>query len=351
MHKKNKIIITSPFVENGGVAQFISNLKPYFHESVRVFKRGKRNNSSLFNFILPVFDIIRFLIILLRYRPVKVLVNSSLSFVGIFRDGAFVWLSKIFGIKTVLFIHGFEKNALKNNKKPIQKGYFKADAIFVLASSFKDILFDLGYHRPIQVSSNPINHELLENKKFLIKKNANVPIKILMMSRIEKSKGILIGLEAFKLLNNQDLELHIAGNGSALETAKNYVLKEKMNHVFFHGFISGQAKEELMRSCDILLFPTFHNEGLPINILESLAMGLFIISRPIAGINDLAEKYSLHLTDSLLPSDFAKEIGKILSAGLPERELIRNQELAQVDFSPQLIYKKVMDGFEADRQE
>jgi len=89
----------------------------------------------------------------------------------------------------------------------------------------------------------------------------------------------------------ENIELHIAGNGSALENAQKFVRENNLQKVYFHGFVSGLKKENLLKKSDILLFPTFHNEGLPINILESLVMGLYVITRPVAGIKDLTQNY------------------------------------------------------------
>ncbi len=338
----SKIIITGPFLQNGGVAQFINNLSPFFDNEIVIFHRGKRKPFGIFNFMLPLVDIFRFILFIKKIKPIKIIINSSLANVGIFRDGIFIFMSKIIGIKTVLFIHGFNEKAL-NLKALIKFGYFKADKIFVLSSKFKEQLLELGYIKPIIVTYNPINIELIESSNNAInklKKKGN--IKILMMSRIEKSKGIFIGLEVLKKLQKYNIELHIAGIGSELEKAQEFVEENKLQKVFFHGFVSGKEKNDLLKNSDILLFPTFHNEGLPINVLESLAMGLYVISRPVAGINDLKKHYHLFLVDSMAPSDYEKIILQLLKLGLPEIEINENQLKAKVDFSPKTIFDKVV---------
>jgi len=337
-----KIIITGPFLENGGVAQFVKSLTPLFGQRVIVFQRGKRNAENRFGFIFPFIDIFRFLLFIKKIKPEKVVINSSLANVGIFRDGFFIHISKAFGIKTILYIHGFEEKAL-SKKSLIKFGYFKADKIFVLSSIFKNMLIQLGYSKSISVSYNPISEDLIDTPTDIIKElKKNDSIKILMMSRIEKSKGIFIGLEAIKALQSYKVELHIAGTGPDLEKAKEYVKEYRLQKVYFHGFITGKKKKELLGRSHILLFPTFHNEGLPINILESLAMGLYVITRPVAGIIDLSKSYHLLLNDSLASVDFKNNIVNLLETGLPEAEIKENQNKAKVDFSPKTIFDKVV---------
>ena len=100
-----KIVITGPFLSNGGVAQFVENLSPFFDKEIVLFHRGKRKPDSFFAFVLPLVDVIRFFGFMMLNRPKKVVVNSSLAKVGIIRDGLFIGISRLFGSKTVLYIH------------------------------------------------------------------------------------------------------------------------------------------------------------------------------------------------------------------------------------------------------
>lgn len=338
----NKIIITGPFLRQGGVAQFIKNLLPFFGNETILFRRGKRKSFGIFGFILPFLDIFRYIGIILKMKPNKIVINSSLAKVGIIRDGIFILISKALGIKTILFIHGFNEDDL-NMKGLIRFGYFKADKIFVLSAIFKNQLIKLGCSKPINVTYNPINIDLIKsNNKTENEIQSNDCLKILMISRIEKSKGIFIGLEVLKELQEYNIELHIAGLGSDLDEVNRYVKENRLNKIYFHGFVSGKEKIDLLKNCDILLFPTFHNEGLPINVLESLAMGLFVIARPVAGINDLKKYYNLFLINSKDPNDYKNIILELVKQGIPKINIVENQIKAKIDFSPKTIFNKVV---------
>ena len=121
----SEIIITGPFLKTGGVGQFINNLSPIFGNEIVIFRRGKRKTSGIFNFILPFVDVLRFTLFIKKIKPEKVIVNSSLANVGIFRDGLIIFISKTMGIKTILYIHGFNERALERTFL-IKFGYFKS---------------------------------------------------------------------------------------------------------------------------------------------------------------------------------------------------------------------------------
>ena len=274
-------------------------------------------------------------------RPKKVIINSSLAKVGIMRDGMFILIGNLIGAKTVLYIHGFDEKAL-GMKFFLNNGYFKADKIFVLSSQFKKQLQALGCNKPITISYNPIAIDLIEGPEKNMSKGGKKRLNILMMSRIVGSKGIFIGLEAFANLQKFNVDLHIAGTGSDLDRAKQYVKSNNLKNVFFHGFITGEKKKRLLSDSDVLLFPTTHKEGLPINVLEGLAMGLYIITRPVAGINDLKKNYHLDLVASTEANDFEQSIISLIKSGLPTDKINENQRKAKVDFSPEIIFEKVV---------
>jgi glycosyltransferase involved in cell wall biosynthesis len=53
------------------------------------------------------------------------------------------------------------------------------------------------------------------------------------------------------------------------------------------GPLFGDEKVRFLREADVFVFPTYHKEGLPYCILESLAAGTPVITTAIAGIPDV----------------------------------------------------------------
>ena len=172
-------------------------------------------------------------------------------------------------------------------KARFKKSYDDVAAHIVLGTDFKSSLEKLGIQAPIHVFTTTVDREVLESFD-LNQKNLDSP-KILFLSRIEKVKGIYECLEIFREISAdlQDATLFVAGDGSELEGARQFVLENKINNVEFLGYIRIKQKLELLKSCNIYLFPTFHPEGLPITVLEAMAFGMPIVTRPMGGLNDL----------------------------------------------------------------
>lgn len=93
---------------------------------------------------------------------------------------------------------------------------------------------------------------IYEEKKSRLK--CNYPIKFLFMGSLVGYKGIIILLQTFIKLDNDEVELHIAGNGPLLDVVQGFVEKDKRIH--YHGFVFGKVKEHLLQSCDVLVFPS-----------------------------------------------------------------------------------------------
>ncbi len=113
----------------------------------------------------------------------------------------------------------------------------------------------------------------------------------LCIGRLAPEKGQLIQLQALKLLVEQGLDLHItfAGDGPLRQLLEDYVKKWALeNRVTFTGWIDERRIAELLRDCRALIVSSFA-EGLPVVLMEALAMGRPAITTCIAGIPELVE--------------------------------------------------------------
>lgn len=278
----------------GGVANYYSAIKPFLPDTFVYFIRGGRGQSikSLKAF-LHFFDYFRFVFKLLLNPKIKeILINTSISKASLYRDSLFLIIAKkVFRKKIVVFFRGWEdeiiESVILNRPYWFLISFLESDKIIVLANHFKDQILSMGYNKPIIVETTTVNKEYFNNFNQPIQPD-NGFYHILFMARVEENKGVFELLYAFEKLNTlySDVALDIAGKGAALQSLKDYVKLKRIRNINFHDYVSGEKKIRLYQMASVLAFPSYHGEGMPNTVLESMAFGLPVITTKVGGLVD-----------------------------------------------------------------
>lgn len=339
-----KILITAPRLNSGGVNVFVKSIVGLFEDAV-VFYRGRsmQKPSLLKGILNGVMMPFQFLLKLISAKPDRIIVNTSLGKATLVRDGLLVAIAKMMRYKVLLIIHGFDDSALMY-KQLLKCGYFKADAIIVLAEAFKKLIIDSGYRRPVYTQYNPVDENLV---KFL----ANSPQRdksemnnILFLARIEKAKGIYETIDAFRLISqkHKDSVLNIAGSGSELENVRKYIEENRIERINILGFKDKEEKYKVLAENDVMLFSSYR-EGLPICVLEAMAAGQLVLTRPLGGLVDLYKECKFgEIIDTLEPSDFAEAYEKYAN----DKELTLDVRIRNQAFAANFLPKKIVANIE-----
>ena len=306
-----KILINTPrLIPQGGVANHYIGLSKYWKEEVLynpIGKKGNKAGSGIFRLPINIFTYIKKIII---FKPDIILLNPSLFRSAVLRDLLFLQIGLLLNKKVSIFFHGFDKKSIdKINIKKLSKYLNKCECIFVLGNEFKHIIQSWGVTTPIHLTTTKVDDKLIEN--FNIKNRQGEINNILFLARITKEKGIFIALEAFSLIQQKypNLRMRVIGNGPALKDAEMFCQQRHITNVIFLGALSGEKLKDEYKNADLYLFPTFHAEGMPTSVLEAMAFGLPIISRPVGGVCDFFEQEKMGVSiDSLSPEEFANEI-------------------------------------------
>ena len=279
----------------GGVASYYKVLKDRFTKDVEYFTVDSRTNNDSIWYVLVRFlkDNWKFYQKLKKGNYDIIHLNPSLDFKAIFRDGIFLLNAKRFKVKVVVFIHGWKKSFERKIKSSqlFKYIYFKSDAFIVLSYEFKDKLSQMGYKKKIYVETTAVDDDLLLgfDINLIIKKIEKIKsdFNILFLARIEKAKGIYEAIDTYKILKNkfQFVNMTIAGNGSEFIKVQGYVKKNKIHDIQFVGYVQGELKKKVFLSSDIYFFPTY-GEGMPSSVLEAMAFGLPVVTRPVGGLKD-----------------------------------------------------------------
>lgn len=308
-----KILINTPDTNIlGGVANHFKGLKPYWSEHVHYnYIAGRKGIPGP---ILLPFDLIVFFFKLLFGNYGVVLLNPSLGKTALKRDALFLKIASWFNVKKVVFFHGWKEDLafeITENTAWFLKNYIKADAFLVLADAFKKQMQGWGISKPIYLTTTKVDDSLIDG--FIVdKKQFNNTL--LFLARIEPYKGALIALNAFEKLKERypALKFLVVGDGSELPIMKKVVSDREIKDVQFLGSLSGKHLVNAFKNSDIYMLPT-DGEGMPTTVLEAMAFGLPVVTRPVGGLNDFFKEESMGaLVESKNAKDFAAAIEKFL---------------------------------------
>jgi glycosyltransferase involved in cell wall biosynthesis len=120
------------------------------------------------------------------------------------------------------------------------------------------------------------------NESSLLKKN------FLFVGQIEKHKGIIFLIKAFKLLENGELQLKIIGDGQDLKEAKKIAGDDE--RFIFLGRLSSEEVKAEMKKAGALIVPSLCYENSPTVIYEANDLNLKVIAANIGGIPEIIKK-------------------------------------------------------------
>ena len=110
----------------------------------------------------------------------------------------------------------------------------------------------------------------------------------LCLTRLTVEKGIRVVLQAMQRLPaTTDIELVIAGRGPLELEVRQAAASD--SRVRFVGYVSGQAKTDLLETADHLIIPSLWYENAPVAVVEATAYGLGVIASRIGGLPELVE--------------------------------------------------------------
>ena len=187
---------------------------------------------------------------------------------------------------------------------------------------------------PITYLHNAISYDVYEYPKGFYQK-IDKP-KMLFAFGGNDKKGYQEVLGLLDLFEDNKFELHICGNKTELNIDN--------ENVKVYGFLNRDEFYNLMKKCNILLFPSY-SEGLPMTILEALYFGMYIIPSRVGGISEIfGDKYQFYC--ELNSKSLYEKIKMIEKVEALEYQNMRDKILEQFDIKNIIkelkeIYRKI----------
>ncbi|MEJ7623206.1 MAG: glycosyltransferase family 4 protein [Pyrinomonadaceae bacterium] len=161
---------------------------------------------------------------------------------------------------------------------------------------------------------------------------------LLFSSRLMPAKGLLDVINGCKILRerNREFSLIVLGDGPQRAEAENLVRSAGLErHVRFTGYLTEVEASAYHVQAALFIFPSYHDEGLPMVLLKSLSAGLPIITTRIRAAADyLTEPDNCLWVDPKSPVDVAEKIQTLLDAPALARKMSENNRRLAGEFSP-----------------
>lgn len=154
--------------------------------------------------------------------------------------------------------------------------------IFIALSDFSRTKFlEAGFPASkVEVKSNFVFDPLRDES--VTSNREDVAFDAIFVGRLSEEKGIKFLLESWK---NLDCKLAIVGAGPCCEFVKSHLTK----NIVYLGEQPHNKTIQLMKKAKFVVFPSIWYEGLPIVILEALALGKPVIASNLGGRYELIE--------------------------------------------------------------
>ena len=158
--------------------------------------------------------------------------------------------------------------------------------------SKKNLIKILGSHRRINFVYQSFNFHKTTSSNYKTPENY-----LLHIGSFEKRKDLITLIKAFKLVDDPNLKLVLAGaqiingNSEVLDEIKKFIVQNKLkSKVILAGYVSKQEASVLYKNARIYVFPSL-DEGFGIPILEALSFSIPVICSDIDVFKEIGREY------------------------------------------------------------
>ena len=194
-----------------------------------------------------------------------------------------------------IVVHYHNKGVISRQGKFLDnilyKKFFKGLKVILLANILYEDVKKYVAKEDVLICPNGIPESLQEEP---VAERHNAPPKILFLSNLIVSKGVIVLLDALKILKNRSVRFtcdFVGGETdelNAVRFAEEVKSRGLEGNAFYAGRKYGSEKTPYFENADVFAFPTFyHNEAFPLVNIEAMEFKLPIVSTNEGGIPDM----------------------------------------------------------------
>ncbi|MDF3079322.1 MAG: glycosyl transferase group 1 [Sphingobacteriaceae bacterium] len=293
-----------------------------------------------------------------RFHPDIIYFNSRLEVKAGIRDYITIKLFRSLYKRKVLILlksHGSEIGTLNSESKFIRNVVMpflrkNISGWLFLSSEEKSKIDAINYFEPQKVFvAKNIVRAWQFSKDAGFREQIGVPgdHKILLyVGRIVEVKGVFDILEAYKSIQDKyKTTLVIVGDGFALEPLKQKAAALGLDgRIIFTGKLPEKEVVPYYSNSDILVFPTYDQEGFPMALFNSVAAGISIVATPIRAATDyLTEPENCLWAEAKNPDSIAKAVARLLESHELRDTMHKNNLAKSHLFSKETVCREISD--------
>ncbi len=231
-----------------------------------------------------------------RARPDVIYLPISRNRWGYLRDTLLIAVARLGRVPVITHLHGSDLRVFMEESSAALRALIRwssgqLQAAAVLAPCLKPLYAELLPSDRVGVVPPAIEDPFPAGVPARVRP-AGAPVTVAYLGSLFEPKGYLDLLRAVASLRATEpaIRVMLAGDwASADERRRSGQLIQRLElaaRVTFAGVVDGVAKRRFLEDADLLVFPGWQPEGLPLVVLEAMAAGLPVIATPTGAIPD-----------------------------------------------------------------
>jgi glycosyltransferase involved in cell wall biosynthesis len=258
---------------------------------------------------------------LFKKKPVVCYFALTTTGTAFFKDFILIVLLKLFRVRIVYHLHnkGFAQKENSSFHRMLFDFAFKDSKVIILSKHLYSDIAPYVSPEQVEVCPNGVARIASEHAE-----RTNAIPRILFLSNLIKSKGVIILLEACVVLKDRNwpFQCTIAGGDGDISGTGLYEmirLLDLTEHVSYVGSKFDEEKDLVFKSADIFVFPTYYSaETFGLVNVEAMQYRLPVVSTFEGGIPDIVED---GVTGFLVPQRDVIALADKLEVLLADEEL------------------------------